>query len=105
MKTEKKQNLWKRFTALNGSSVLIAMIVVAILFEIVLHITNPSRSGLIFLTPANLMMILRQQVYIGVIAFGMTLVMLTGNIDLSVGYMLTFLCSVTAAIMMKPDNA
>ena len=105
MKTEKKQNLWKRFTALNGSSVLIAMIVVAILFEIVLHITNPSRSGLIFLTPANLMMILRQQVYIGVIAFGMTLVMLTGNIDLSVGYMLTFLCSVTAAIMMKTDNA
>ncbi len=103
MKTE-KESLVKRFFSLNGAAVFVAMIVIAILFEIILQVTRSGGSGLIFLTPANLMMVLRQQVYIGIIAFGMTLVMLTGNIDLSVGYMLTFLCSVTAKIMMGTDN-
>ena len=32
----------------------------------------------------------------GIIAFGLTLVMITGNIDLSVGSMLTFLCCLSA---------
>ena len=104
--TEKKtfKDYWKSFQALNGSSVFLAMIAAIILFEIILQITHTGSSGLIFMTPANLMMILRQQVYIGVIAFGMTLVMMTGNIDLSVGNMLTFLCCVCASVMMKTDS-
>lgn len=103
MKTE-KQSLSSRFFALNGSSVFVAMIAIIILFEIVLQITRGG-GGLIFMTPANLMSILRQQVYVGIIAFGLTLVMITGNIDLSVGNMLTFLCCVCAVFMMKTDNA
>ncbi len=95
---------WKKFLSLNGSTVLIAMIVAIILFEIILQIRTPNSSGLIFMKPSNLMMILRQNVYIGIIAFGLTLVMLTGNIDLSVGNMLTFLCSFCAVIMMNTDN-
>ena len=56
------------------------------------------------------MMIFRQMVYTGIIAFGLTLVMLTGNIDLSVGNMLTFTCCIAATVMMKdrqcgPDRA
>lgn len=104
--TESKgKTLVKKFFSMNGAAVFVAMIVVAIVFEIVLQITHAgSSSGLLFITPSNLMMILRQQVYIGIIAFGMTLVMLTGNIDLSVGYMLTFLCSVTAKVMMSTNN-
>ena len=94
---------WKKFLTLNGASMFVAMIVVIILFEIIMQITkNPS--GLVFMTPGNLMGILRQQAYIGIIAFGLTLVMITGNIDLSVGSMLTMLCCVCAKIMMGTDN-
>jgi ribose/xylose/arabinose/galactoside ABC-type transport system permease subunit len=102
--TAEKQSLWSRFMALNGSAVFIAMVVIVILFEILLQITKPGSGGLLFMTPSNLMAILRQQVYVGIIACGITLVMITGNIDLSVGNMLTFLCCVSAYIMMNTDN-
>ncbi len=103
MKKNNEQSLWKRFQSLNGSSVFLAMLAVIVIFEIILQFTKGG-SGLIFITPSNLMSILRQQVYIGIIAFGMTLVMITGNIDLSVGSMLTFMCCVCAKIMMTTDN-
>ncbi len=95
---------WKKFLALDASTVILALIAAIILFEIILQLRTPGSGGLIFMTPGNLMMILRQNVYIGIIAFGLTLVMLTGNIDLSVGNMLTFLCSFCAVIMMRTDN-
>ena len=99
------RSLWTRFMSLNGSSILLATIAVFILFEIILQVKNPDSVGLRFITPDNLMMIFRQQVYIGLIAFGLTLVMLTGNIDLSVGNMLTFLCCICAKIVMSTNNA
>lgn len=102
-KVKNEQSLWKRFQSLNGSSVFLAMLAVIVIFEIIQQITKDG-SGLMFLTADNLMSILRQQVYIGIVAFGMTLVMITGNIDLSVGSMLTFLCCVCAKIMMGTDN-
>lgn len=89
--------------SLNGSAVFVAMIVVMIIFEIYMQITK-SGSGLLFINADNLMSILRQQTYVGIIAFGLTLVMITGNIDLSVGSMLTFMCCVCAKIMMNTDN-
>ncbi len=96
---------WSKFQALNGSSVFLAMLAALVIFEIILQATNGGGGGLIFITPSNLMMIFRQMVYTGIIAFGLTLVMLTGNIDLSVGNMLTFTCCVAASIMMKTNNA
>ena len=90
--------------SLNGAAMFIAMVVIIILFEIILTITKGS-DGMSFITPTNLFSILRQQAYTGIIAFGLTLVMLTGNIDLSVGNMLTFTCCVAASIMMKTNNA
>ncbi len=102
--TKENDSLVKRFFALNGSSVLVAMIVVSILFEILLQITKGG-NGLMFLTSTNLLSIFRQQVYIGIIAFGMTLVMITGNIDLSVGYQLTFLGCLCGLIMVTTANA
>ena len=98
------RSVWTKFMSLNGSSILLATIAAFILFEIILQVRNPGSGGLLFMTPSNLMGIVRQQVYIGVIAFGLTLVMLTGNIDLSVGNMLTFLCCVCAKVMMATDN-
>lgn len=104
-KVKDGRSLWSRFLELNGSSILIAIVVACVLFEIILHIVRPGTGGLMFMTASNLMMILRQQVYVGIIAFGLTLVMLTGNIDLSVGNMLTFLCCICAVIVMKTNNA
>ena len=80
------------------------MIAALIVFEVILQITRGGGGGLIFVTPANLMMIFRQMVYNGIIAFGLTLVMMTGNIDLSVGNMLTFTCCVAASVMMSTNN-
>ena len=95
---------WQKFNSINGASVFLAMIVVMILFEVILQITKGG-GGLIFLTPTNLMAIIRQMVYTGIMAFGMTLIMITGNIDLSVGYQQTFLCSLCAVLIMNTDNA
>lgn len=95
---------WSKFMSLNGSAVFLAMIAVMIIFEIYLQVTRGG-GGLMFINPSNLMSILRSQAYVGVIAFGLTLVMITGNIDLSVGSMLTMMCCVTAIIMMRTDNA
>ena len=103
VKSKDSRSLWSRFMSLNGAAMFLAMVVIIILFEIVLTITKGS-GGMTFITPANLMSILRQQAYIGIIAFGLTLVMITGNIDLSVGSMLTFMCCVCAKIMMSTDN-
>ena len=94
---------WKKFLALNGASMFVAMLAAIIIFELIMQFTKHP-SGLVFLTGTNLMTILRQQVYIGIIAFGLTLVMITGNIDLSVGNLLTFLCCICAKMVMSTDN-
>lgn len=99
------RSLWTKFKELNGSSMFIAMLVAIVLFEVLLQIKNPDSMGLVFMTPTNLAMILRQQVYVGIVAAGLTLVMLTGNIDLSVGNMLTMMCCFCAKFMMVTDNA
>lgn len=104
VQTVKKESLWTRFMRLNGSAVLIARIAIMVIFEIYLQISKSNDSGLMFITPTNLFSILRQQAYVGIIAFGLTLVMITGNIDLSVGSMLTFMCCVCAKMMMSTDN-
>lgn len=103
--TNSKQSFVKKFFSLNGSSVFVAMVVVAIVFEIVLQLMGKGSGGMVFLTPSNFLAIFRQQVYIGIIAFGLTLVMITGNIDLSVGYQLTFLGCLCGLMMVRYDNA
>ncbi|MBY8909934.1 ABC transporter permease [Salinicoccus roseus] len=52
-----------------------------------------------FLSPDNLMNLLRQVSINGLIAFGMTFVILTGGIDLSVGSILAFSSAMTALII------
>ena len=104
-KTKKSlKDYWSKFMSLNGASVFVAMIAVLIIFEIYLQLTRGG-SGLLFVNPSNLLGILRQQYYVGIIAFGLTFVMITGNIDLSIGSMFTMMCCVTAMTMMKTDSA
>ncbi len=104
-KEKNTRSLWENFTSLNGSVVFLAMIAFIILVEIIMQIDGVgSGTGLKFITVSNLMSILRAQVYIGIMACGITLVMITGNIDLSIGNMMTFLGCITAGIMMDTGN-
>ena len=52
-----------------------------------------------FLSPDNLLNLLRQVSINGLIAFGMTFVILTGGIDLSVGSILAFSSAMTALLI------
>lgn len=60
----------------------------------VISILNPD-----FLSTSNLLNVLRQVSINALIAFGMTFVILTGGIDLSVGAILAFSGAVTATLL------
>jgi len=84
-----------RFQSLFG---LAAILIVAALLSPV------RRDGLpIFLAPENLLNIVRFASENGIIAIGMTLVILTGGIDLSVGAVLA-LCAVGAAFCLTRSH-
>jgi ribose transport system permease protein len=59
------------------------------------------RGGLIFLEPGNITDILRQVSEIGIISLGMTFVILTAGIDLSVGTVLALASSISALIVTR----
>ena len=65
-----------------------------VLLSIGLSIASPH-----FLTPSNLFSVLRQVSYSGLIAFGMTFIILIGGIDLSVGAILALVGIVTASLI------
>lgn len=65
-----------------------------LLIVIVISLINPG-----FLTAGNLLNVLRQVSINGLIAFGMTFVILTGGIDLSVGSTLALSSAVSAMMM------
>jgi len=62
---------------------------------VIVSILNPS-----FLEPLNLLNLLRQVAINALIAFGMTFVILTGGIDLSVGAILALSSALTAGMMV-----
>ncbi|MFP9129097.1 ribose ABC transporter permease RbsC [Niallia sp. MER 6] len=66
-----------------------------IILVIIVSILNPS-----FLEPLNLLNLLRQVAINALIAFGMTFVILTGGIDLSVGAILALSSALTAGMMV-----
>src|SRR5438128_7497670 len=83
-----------RFQSLFG---LVAVFVAAIAF-------SPTRDGeLLFLTSGNLFNIVRDVSEIGIIAVGMTFVILIGGIDLSVGAVLGLTASGTAVLLVEND--
>jgi simple sugar transport system permease protein len=67
-------------------------------------VTSPitSKGVNIFLSPGNLADVLRQVANNGIVAVGMTLVILTGGIDLSVGSVLALGTVVCAALLTDP---
>jgi len=55
----------------------------------------------IFITPGNLLMILRQVSYTGIIALGMTFIIISGGIDLSIGSMMAFVGGVAVFLLKQ----
>jgi ribose/xylose/arabinose/galactoside ABC-type transport system permease subunit len=72
-----------------------ALIVIATLFAVF----KP-----VFLTPDNLISIVYQVSIIGIMAVGMTFVIMTGGIDLSVGSVLALVGVVTAELLVHTDS-
>ena len=70
-----------------------------IIFAVIVSVLNPR-----FLTHANILNVLRQTSINSIIAIGMTLVILTGGIDLSVGSILAFCRAVMASLLNAGHN-
>lgn len=83
----------KKIMRRNGSGVL----TILILYVVIVSLCAPHITGGRFLTADNLLKILRQVTVLGVIACAATVVMLTGNIDLSVGSILSLTACVSAS--------
>jgi ribose/xylose/arabinose/galactoside ABC-type transport system permease subunit len=76
-KAEKKQaSALQRIMAIRDFGVLVAALIIAIFFSI----ATP-----VFLTPYNLFNLLRQTAQLGIIAMAMTMLIVSGEFDLSVG--------------------
>lgn len=81
-----------RFFSAEWSGALLAIVILALSIEV-------ATSGKPFLHPSNLMTILNNSAAIGIIAGGMTLVILTGGIDLSVGSVMGLCAALTGYLV------
>ncbi|MBM7687523.1 ribose ABC transporter permease [Enterococcus ureilyticus] len=84
------ENIKKKKIALGSLGPLLALVALVI----VVTVLNPS-----FITPNNLLNLLRQVSINALIAFGMSFVILTGGIDLSVGSTLALSGALTAGLI------
>jgi ribose transport system permease protein len=90
----------------NDHSTGLGFILLFVLGAIVSWTAQGFRGAPIFITPGNILMVLRQVSYTGIIALGMTLIITSGGIDLSVGSMMAFVGGVAVFILKKfPDNS
>ncbi|MGE0075580.1 MAG: ABC transporter permease [Sphaerochaetaceae bacterium] len=92
--------LFKRFENMTVLSIFLGFVVIIVLLQLLL--TDFSRYPT-FISPVNIMNILQQVSVPGIIAVGMTLVMISGGIDLSVGMLASLVSIVTALGISKWD--
>jgi ribose/xylose/arabinose/galactoside ABC-type transport system permease subunit len=88
-----KESLFKRHENLTPLSIFVGFILVIVLLQLY---TQGLHKYPTFISPVNLLNIMQQVAVPGMVAVGMTLVMLSGGIDLSVG-MLASLVSIIVA--------
>ncbi len=96
-------NLTKQFRAnIQTYAIIVAMIIIWILFAIA--------TGGLYLSPQNISNLIRQMTVTSFLAVGMVLVIVTGNIDLSVGKVAGFVSVIVAQLqadiwnMILPDQ-
>lgn len=71
---------------------------------VILFAVNVATRGETFLQADNLRNLVAQNAYVGIIAVGMTFVIMTGGIDLSVGSVLAFCGAVAVLVLNKQDS-
>lgn len=87
------KNTFQKYLSLYGIFIAFALLI------IVMALLSP-----VFLKPTNLLNILRQTSINGIIAVGMTLVILTGGIDLSVGSILALSAVIATSFAHSGEN-
>lgn len=94
-----KQNKIKRILAVRGMGQVITVTIGLIILCIVFSIVNP-----IFFSGKNIANLLRQIAPILIIGIGQSYVLITGNIDLSIGSVVGMSCMISATMMTKGVN-
>src|SRR5665811_587489 len=93
-----RESVFKRFENSTVLSIFIAFIVVIVLIQV--GKTGGSQFPT-FISPVNLLNIIQQIAVPGMVAVGMTIVMISGGIDLSVGMLASLVAIVTALGLSK----
>lgn len=93
-----KTSLFKRHENLTPLSIFVGFIVVIVILQL---ITQGFSKYPTFVSPVNLLNILQQVGVPGIIAVGMTLVMISGGIDLSVGMLASLVSIITSSGISK----
>ncbi len=99
MKQNYRQNPLKRLIAVRGMGQVITVTVGLIILCIVFGILNPT-----FFSDKNVANLLRQIAPILLIGIGQSYVLITGNIDLSIGSVVGMSCMISATLMTKGMN-
>lgn len=94
-----KQNVFKRIIAIRGMGQVITVTIGLIILCIVFGILNQS-----FASSKNIGNLLRQIAPIILIGIGQSFVLITGNIDLSIGSVVGMSCMISATLMTKGVN-
>ncbi|WMC94389.1 ABC transporter permease [Kineothrix sp. MB12-C1] len=96
---ENRQNFMKRIIAVRGMGQVLTVTVGLIILCIVFGILNPT-----FASSKNIGNLLRQIAPIILIGIGQSYVLITGNIDLSIGSVVGMSCMISATLMTKGIN-
>src|SRR3984957_5085256 len=93
-----RESLFKRYENLTGLSIFVGFVIIIVLLQ--LGMTGGHRFPP-FISPVNLLNILQQVGVPGIIAVGITIVMISGGIDLSVGMLASLVSIVTSMGISK----
>ena len=96
---ERKQSPLKKLFAIRGMGQVVTVTVGLVILCIVFGILNP-----MFFSGKNVGNLLRQIAPILMIGIGQSYVLITGNIDLSIGSVLGMSCMISATLMTKGVN-
>src|SRR6201997_2316930 len=93
-----RPSLFKRYENLTVLSIFVGFVVIIVLLQLIM--TGGHRFPT-FISPVNMLNILQQVGVPGIVAVGMTIVMISGGIDLSVGMLASLVSIVTATAISK----
>src|SRR5260221_6340240 len=93
-----RKSLFQRHENLTVFSIFVGFVVIIVLLQLLMGGGNRFPT---FISPVNLLNILQQVGVPGIIAVGMTIVMISGGIDLSVGMLASLVSIITALGISK----